>query len=75
MQLTYRVSLHGVKCLLVSLVKVMSAVHLRAWLLPDRIIRPKVRGDHLKNGGVILREDIRFEYGPRSAKEDGGREI
>lgn len=62
----HRVGLHGVERHLMSLVQVMSAVHLalKARLLPDRVIWAELRGDHPQHWSGTVREDKRLEYRP-----------
>lgn len=49
-----------------GLVEVMSAVHLalKARLLPRRVVRAKLWGDHPQHWGGTIREDKRLEYRP-----------
>lgn len=49
-----------------GLVQVMSAVHLalKARLLPDRVVRAELWGDHPHHRGERVREDKRLEYRP-----------
>lgn len=49
-----------------GLVEVVSAVHLalKARLLPRRVVRAKLWGDHPQHWGGTVREDKRLEYRP-----------